>query len=52
VDDIEQVINDMERTGIEMKDKIPQQGANNSKIAFAEKEGFRGVTVEFIQSQF
>jgi methylmalonyl-CoA epimerase len=48
-EDAIQSVDRLEKFGIRMKDRIPRSGANNSKVAFAEREGFDGVVIELVQ---
>jgi methylmalonyl-CoA/ethylmalonyl-CoA epimerase len=47
--EIENTIQKLDHSGVPMKDKTPRPGANNSTVAFAEREGFNGVIIELVQ---
>lgn len=49
VDEIEKTIHVIENSGVEMEDRIPRPGANNSAVAFTKKAAFNGVVFEFVQ---
>ncbi|SFJ66726.1 VOC family protein [Thermoflavimicrobium dichotomicum] len=49
VEDINRAIHHAASSGILLKDMTPRPGAHNSSVAFAERESFDGVVIEFVQ---
>jgi methylmalonyl-CoA epimerase len=48
VDDVVMAIDEMEQQGLTMKDKAPQVGAHQTKVAFAARQSFAGAVIEFV----
>lgn len=51
VENIEESIKDLESKGIKMIDKAPKPGAQNTSIAFTNRDSFKGVSVEILQQK-
>jgi methylmalonyl-CoA/ethylmalonyl-CoA epimerase len=51
VDNIEQALQDMRATGIDLIDQRPRPGARNARVAFLHPKSTKGVLIEFVEPQ-